>query len=300
MVTTGDGRRVLVEASGGVAIAFLTDATTVLSVRTAFSGVRGVATWSLSRRADRSHLGGRRFKTEAAPHFPLSPFLFSFFLLRPLLSSLVILRRFLVLVVLALRWCCPVHAGDVLMVHGARRRWSFRREGPNGSALLLEVPMVFSMLPSPYGKYYLVDSGYGNAAQFLTPYRGERYHISEYQNRGNAAYKNMRDKFNHRHAQFRKCVERCFSVLKNRFQTLMEGNCYPFRVQVLIVLACCVVHNFIRREHGEDYYFNLRQMDNVEDDDDPPDDPNLVVTPPDMQAGEILRTQIATQIWANN
>ncbi|MQL72880.1 hypothetical protein Taro_005203, partial [Colocasia esculenta] len=32
----------------------------------------------------------------------------------------------------------------------------------------------------------------------------------------------------------------------------------------------------------------------------PLDDPNLVVTPPDMQAGEILRTQIATQIWANN
>ncbi|MQL98655.1 hypothetical protein Taro_031365 [Colocasia esculenta] len=60
------------------------------------------------------------------------------------------------------------------------------------------------------------------------------------------------------------------------FKTLREGNCYPFRIQVLIVLACCVVHNFIRREHGEDYYFNLRQMDNIEDDDDPPDDPNLV------------------------
>ncbi|MQM09435.1 hypothetical protein Taro_042307 [Colocasia esculenta] len=107
----------------------------------------------------------------------------------------------------------------------------------------------------------------------------------EYQNRGNAAYKNMRDKFNHCHAQLRNCMERCFSVLKNRFQTLRECNSYPFRVQVLIVLACCVVHNFIRCEHREDYYFNLHQMDNVEDDDDPPDDPNLVVTPPDMQAG---------------
>ncbi|MQM00608.1 hypothetical protein Taro_033344 [Colocasia esculenta] len=97
----------------------------------------------------------------------------------------------------------------------------------------------------PLGKYYLVDSGFGNAAQFLAPYRGERYHISKYQNRGNAAYKNIRDKFNHRHAQLHNCVERCFGVLKNRFQTLREGNCYPFRIQVLIVLACCVVHNFI-------------------------------------------------------
>ncbi|MQM12270.1 hypothetical protein Taro_045183, partial [Colocasia esculenta] len=55
----------------------------------------------------------------------------------------------------------------------------------------------------PQGKYYLVDSGYGNAAQFLAPYRGERYHLSENQNHGNAAYRNMRDKYNHRHAQLR-------------------------------------------------------------------------------------------------
>ncbi|MQL93300.1 hypothetical protein Taro_025943, partial [Colocasia esculenta] len=78
----------------------------------------------------------------------------------------------------------------------------------------------------------------------------------EYQNRGNALYKNMHDKFNHRHAQLR---------------------------NLLIVLACCAVHNFIQREHGEDYYFNLSQMDNDEDDDDPPGDPNLGVSPPEMQ-----------------
>ncbi|MQM12621.1 hypothetical protein Taro_045544 [Colocasia esculenta] len=53
-------------------------------------------------------------------------------------------------------------------------------------------------------------------------------------------------------------------------------------------------------QYHKDYYFNLRQMDNVEEEEDPLDDPNLVVTPPDMQAGEILRTQIATQIWVNN
>ncbi|MQL92657.1 hypothetical protein Taro_025282 [Colocasia esculenta] len=47
------------------------------------------------------------------------------------------------------------------------------------------------------------------------------------------------------------------------------------------------VHPRIRHDdwfypYFKDYYFNLRQMDNVEKDDDPPDDPNLVVTPPDM------------------
>ncbi|MQL95260.1 hypothetical protein Taro_027926, partial [Colocasia esculenta] len=48
---------------------------------------------------------------------------------------------FLVLVV---RWCRLHRAGDVLVVLGARRRWPFRREGPNGSALLLEVRLLSS------------------------------------------------------------------------------------------------------------------------------------------------------------
>ncbi|MQM06146.1 hypothetical protein Taro_038966 [Colocasia esculenta] len=46
--------------------------------------------------------------------------------------------QFFVLVVLVLRWCLPVHAGDVLVLLEARRKWPFRREGPNGSALLVE------------------------------------------------------------------------------------------------------------------------------------------------------------------
>ncbi|MQM04289.1 hypothetical protein Taro_037085 [Colocasia esculenta] len=46
--------------------------------------------------------------------------------------------------VLVLRWYRPVHAGDVLVLLGARRRWSFRREGPNGSALLVEVRLLSS------------------------------------------------------------------------------------------------------------------------------------------------------------
>ncbi|MQM09386.1 hypothetical protein Taro_042253 [Colocasia esculenta] len=48
------------------------------------------------------------------------------------------------LVVLVLRWCRPVRAGDVLVVLGVRRRWPFRREGPNGSALLVEVRLLSS------------------------------------------------------------------------------------------------------------------------------------------------------------
>ncbi|MQM15322.1 hypothetical protein Taro_048264 [Colocasia esculenta] len=43
-----------------------------------------------------------------------------------------------------LRWCRPAHAGDVFVVLGAMRRWPFRREGPNRSALLVEVRLLSS------------------------------------------------------------------------------------------------------------------------------------------------------------
>jgi hypothetical protein len=33
----------------------------------------------------------------------------------------------------------------------------------------------------PNGKYYLVDSGYPNRKGYLAPYRGQRYHVSEWQ-----------------------------------------------------------------------------------------------------------------------
>ncbi|MQL74336.1 hypothetical protein Taro_006697 [Colocasia esculenta] len=99
----------------------------------------GIAMWLLSCRADPLCLGGHRSKTEAAPHFPLSPFLYFFFPLLPLSSPLAIYGRFFMLVVLVLRWCHPVRAGDVLVLLGARRRCSFLREGPNRSALLVEV-----------------------------------------------------------------------------------------------------------------------------------------------------------------
>ncbi|MQM14603.1 hypothetical protein Taro_047536 [Colocasia esculenta] len=68
---SGGGRHILVAASDGVATAFLTDVTAVLSVRTVVSG-------------------------------------------------------------------------DVVVVLGGRRRWSFLREGPNGSALLVEVRLLSS------------------------------------------------------------------------------------------------------------------------------------------------------------
>jgi hypothetical protein len=70
----------------------------------------------------------------------------------------------------------------------------------------------------------------------LTPYRGVRYHLKEYSTRGPQNFKEL---FNHRHASLRNVIERCFGVLKKRFPIL------SFEVMTDIVLACCILHNFL-------------------------------------------------------
>ncbi|MQL88544.1 hypothetical protein Taro_021099 [Colocasia esculenta] len=54
---------------------------------------------------------------------------------------------------IAIAFAFPGLRGEVVVVLGARRRWSFLREGPNGSAHLVELSYMFHMLPSPSWKY---------------------------------------------------------------------------------------------------------------------------------------------------
>ncbi|MQM06448.1 hypothetical protein Taro_039269, partial [Colocasia esculenta] len=149
----------------------------------------------------------------------------------------------------------------------------------------------------PTCKYYLVDAGYANTDAFIAPYRGVRYHISSFRRRGNALYENKKDKFNHTYAQLRNCVERAFGVLKMRFQTLREGNMYPFSTQKKIVFACLVIHNFVRREYGYDDFFNqaLDEHSCADDagDDEVPIAMNIDATA--VAAGRAVREAIADE-----
>jgi hypothetical protein len=100
----------------------------------------------------------------------------------------------------------------------------------------------------------LVDSGYGLYQGFLTPFRRERYHLQEWQDGGLPI--NRREGFNRRHASLRSVVERAFGVLKNRFPIFRKMPPYPLRYQRLFIIACCTMHNFIRRHSGvEDKLF---------------------------------------------
>ncbi|MQM13290.1 hypothetical protein Taro_046212 [Colocasia esculenta] len=117
----------------------------------------GIATVLVSLLAATSRSGGHRFKTEGAPHFPLSPL----FTPSPLSRVLSLVSRCSPsLVVLVLRRGRAVCAGRVLGLSGAGRRHSFLREGPNGVFLHMEVgilaPLALSMPPSPLWIVFLV------------------------------------------------------------------------------------------------------------------------------------------------
>ncbi|XP_058084530.1 uncharacterized protein LOC131232310 [Magnolia sinica] len=109
-------------------------------------------------------------------------------------------------------------------------------------------------LTVPNGKFYIVDAGYAHSPGFMAPYRGVRYHLQEY--RSGRAPSNMRELFNYRHAQARNAIERCFGLVKGRFPILKTAIQYAFETQVKVVIACFVLHNFIRSDIdcGEDLH----------------------------------------------
>ncbi|XP_059659068.1 protein ALP1-like [Cornus florida] len=97
----------------------------------------------------------------------------------------------------------------------------------------------------PAGKYYLVDSGYANKPGYLAPFRGHTYHFQEYR----------------RTRQPRGREEMRFAILR-------AMPPYKFSTQVLIVMACCTLHNFIKNQHQPDDIFDGNDPPQSDDEDD--------------------------------
>ncbi|KAG8485667.1 hypothetical protein CXB51_018850 [Gossypium anomalum] len=121
-----------------------------------------------------------------------------------------------------------------------------------------------------HGCYYLVDAGYTNCEGFLAPFRGQRYHLNEW--RQSYQPSTPEEFFNMKHASARNVIERCFGLLKLRWGILRSPSFYPIRVHNRIIIACCLLHNFIRT------YMSLDPIENelgeglpsnVIDDDEP-------------------------------
>jgi hypothetical protein len=70
-----------------------------------------------------------------------------------------------------------------------------------------------------------------------------RYHLTEFRSRNHPT--NARELFNLRHLSLRVTVERAFGALKNMFRILDNKPFHPYKTQVKLVLACCILHNWI-------------------------------------------------------
>ncbi|KAL0010653.1 hypothetical protein SO802_005761 [Lithocarpus litseifolius] len=97
----------------------------------------------------------------------------------------------------------------------------------------------------PHGYYYLVDAGYTNGEGFLAPYRGQRYHLNDW--RDGQQPRTPEEFFNMKHSSARNVIERCFGLLKIRWAILRSPSFFPIKTQNRIIMACCLLHNFIRR-----------------------------------------------------
>ena len=62
---------------------------------------------------------------------------------------------------------------------------------------------------------------------------------------------NSKELFNLRHASLRNVVERIFGVLKRKYQVLGTPSEYLIETQTHIILACCILHNYVRLVEGD-------------------------------------------------
>lgn len=116
----------------------------------------------------------------------------------------------------------------------------------------------------PRGLYLMADAAYPNSERILTPYRGQRYHLSEYSRRAPTTPKEY---FNLKHSSSRNVIERAIGVCKRRFAVLRKGvETFDTNFHNQLVLACCLLHNFINGEIGRGY--GLEELTDALDDDD--------------------------------
>ncbi|KAL0549845.1 hypothetical protein IC582_014334 [Cucumis melo] len=126
----------------------------------------------------------------------------------------------------------------------------------------------FSRMPLPNknelqvlkGYYYLCNAGYPNAEGFLTPYRGQRYHLQEWCGDGNVPTTG-KEYFNMKHSSTQNVIERAFNILKGRWAILRGKSYYPLQVQCRTILTCCFLHNLINKEMTD--YDNIDKGDSA-------------------------------------
>ncbi|KAH9151365.1 hypothetical protein LEN26_003875 [Aphanomyces euteiches] len=141
----------------------------------------------------------------------------------------------------------------------------------------------------------IADGGYALCMRCLTPYRGVRYHLKEFGN-GKHKPRTYKELFNLRHAKLRNCVERIFGVVKKRFPILCTGIQYDYCFQVDVVLAVCLLHNFIRAHGVQSDIFDESDIESQNQEAEENERNNEVESSDSNEAKE-WRDSIANAMW---
>ncbi|XP_060675051.1 uncharacterized protein LOC125422919 [Ziziphus jujuba] len=150
------------------------------------------------------------------------------------------------------------------------------------------------------GEYYVVDSGIPCTVGFLSPFRGERYHLQEYHGRGRQP-RGPKELFNYRHSSLRNVIERYFGVLKAWFRILKMMLPYKQSRQPLVVIACCTLHNSIRKWAQNDVMFRQweEEEQKIEDEETSTSGSNNSIDLPDEAATTMAayRNKLSQVMW---
>ena len=84
----------------------------------------------------------------------------------------------------------------------------------------------------------MVDVGYTNGECFLAPFRGQWYHLNDWRD-------------GHQPTTPKELVN-----MSHSYASLRDNSYYPFDLKNKIIMACCLLHNYIRLEMTIDLFEN--------------------------------------------
>jgi hypothetical protein len=133
------------------------------------------------------------------------------------------------------------------------------------------------------GFYYLVDSSYSCTKGYLPPYRDEWYHLQQFKSSSDPV--GFKELFNYWHSSLIMVIERCFDVLKNRFNVLKGMSKYKVCRQPLVV--------------NDDVFFLYSAAEEAVDNDDDPHDLEFDFSEDTAIAMSNTMDEIAQAMWDN-
>lgn len=102
----------------------------------------------------------------------------------------------------------------------------------------------------------MCDNGYANSEGFFTPYKGVRYHLKEWGPNAQTP-QTPQELYNMRHTKARNVIERAFGIMKMRWGILRSASYYSIKTQVRLIMACFLLHNFIRSVMSDDPFEDI-------------------------------------------